>query len=695
MTNHLKKNGFSIAAGRLFTRKDCDAFDLIHFKEPEEMGDEKVPALACPDNWSGSAAEIFADEAICHTIPLQVKVIEENTVPSWLWRHKRDSKKNLAEDSVQQVVARVVGSATYRGWKESLFADETAARTFYDETCYALAERFFALDPKALKRSGLDWAYGIQKNSASHENTKDLQTRDIPNALIDAVVSGSRDKNLNSKWQKLLTPKANLETIALRFSDVAADWGTYKKEPLLATLDLMAFRHNNGLINIEALRHATRLLVLLLDLQSEPPDALAIGFCNLAPLLMALSIPYDSEAARTTAAALSALITAEAFAVSAELASLRGASPSFTANREVVLRSLRNHRRAAYGDKNDYEKISVIPVPLGLQDCPDLTLVAAAQRRWDEVLELVKNQGLRHIKVTALKSSPTLSLFMECATEGLNPLRSLLSLKDRGDGNFKSEIASFVCEAITRLGYGREATLDIIKHIAGSRSLAKTPVINQASLRAKGFDEEALRRIEDYLPFVDDIRLAITPFVVEVDFCTKTLKIPRHKVEKRSFDLLAHLGFKATDITLANKDYYGQDKAKGNACLKTQHLSVFASKEDVAPEARIRMAAAVQSFISGDVGLNLTLSSQASLEKSEKLILSTWRQGIQTVTLSFDITKPSEALEHKKKVSVSAFIHTQKRPSLPTRTPTLKAGRRIVSLKSPSTSKNTSKNKSK
>ncbi len=169
------------------------------------------------------------------------------------------------------------------------------------------------------------------------------------------------------------------------------------------------------------LRQRTKLIVLLLDLGGFAQERLAIGVVNLAPLLLALALPYDSEAARATSAALFAIITAEAYATSSHLAAMRGMCATYPAHREKISRNLRNHHRAAHGDQSDYEKISILPAPLSLQHCPDLTLVAAAQNGWNNVIHSVQRHGLRHTQVTATISTPSLALLMNAATVGLEP----------------------------------------------------------------------------------------------------------------------------------------------------------------------------------------------------------------------------------------------------------------------------------
>ncbi|MDX2028180.1 MAG: hypothetical protein SFW62_06050 [Alphaproteobacteria bacterium] len=686
MPNHLKKHGFLAPIERIFTRGNQDAYALIHFREPEQEGDESWPALESPDGWSAGAASLLADEAVCKTIPTRLKAVEENTVPSWLWRRTGNSASRVEEFSARQVFDRVVGSAAYAGWKQGLFASENEARAFFDETRSLLVQRMAALEPCDLADLGLAWAYGIE-NSASgpDENPKTApRVLDIPNVMIDAAVRGSADQAMRAQWQKIWAARGKASAITLQLSDIAADWGAAPSgHRMRAMLDIMAFRHNDGSVNIEALRHATRLLVLLLDLHGDRAGPqLDIGFCNLSPLLMALALPYDSEAGRSIAAAVSAVITAEAYAASAELAGLRGPSAAFAGGREIVLRALRNHRRAAYGDKNDYEKISVLPAPLVLESCPDLALVAAVRRRWDEVLELVRQHGLRHTQVTALSSSPELMLFMQSAAQGIEPVTSLAVMQPGDADLVRKDIHPSVTEALARLGYDATASRSIVRHVMGTGTLEHAPSINHMALHARGFDAGTIEKIENYLPYVGDIRLACTPWIVGEDFCRRVLKVPAAKMKDARFELLRHLGFSGSDIAAANAYCYGHGSVQGAKELRSQHIFVFARAADISSEARIRMAAAVQGFISGDVGLALALPANSPVEKNEFLLLSAWRQGLKSLSILQDVGATPLKKSARKSVQKSraSFLHTKKPAGVLARKPRLKAGSSLVTL---------------
>jgi len=645
MVNLLKKQDFSLPIGRFYTRENVSAFNLIHFYENDDSEE-----LMRPDGWSAESAALLAESVV--QIPIQTKSIEENTLPSWLWRRTAVGALRAQEKDARQIFHRVVGAAAYAGWKQDVFAGEAEARAFYDEICYMMAQRFIAIEPRRLKSAGLDWAYGLAakptKISAPAAfpafetgNKKNKTNRlDIRNTSVDAVLGGNREARL--RWQKFIGAGLKNGTLELHFADIAGDWGIGAPQTPAAALDLFAFRREDGAIDVEALWHAAKLLTLLLDLLEEPLGGVpAIGLYNLAPLLLSQAIAYDSDTGRATAAALAATVTAETLMTSARLAGLRGPSLDFAANRESVLRALRNHRRAAYGDRNDYEKISVLPAPLALDTGADLALIAAARHGWDEALELVQQHGLRYAQ-TDLSLLPALAYFMESTAPGIEPLRTLTMLRPDENENYRQGVHPAVGEALALLDYDAHARTALTAHIAGAGTLKNAPGVNHAALRRRGFDEETLERVEAYLPFVNDLRLAFTPWIIGEKFCRDTLKIPVTKKGKARVDLLRHIGFSETAIKSANVFYYGHGNLRGVKVLRSEHAGIFATATQISPVARAGMAASVQSFISGDAGLHLELPEGASIEACETLLLSVWRQGIKSVSITLAATAPKD-----------------------------------------------------
>lgn len=675
MSNQLKKHDFSIQVPRLFTRGEQDAYDLIHFQQAPDWSSEQKLEMSCPDHWTVEAANHFKLISSPSDIRTSLKAIEENTVPSWLWCQNRSPLTAHSEDSVKHVFDRIVGAAAYNGWKCGMFSHERFARNFYDEARYALAQRFIFLDTVALQTFGVEWAYG-SKTRASLTG-KSPAIVEINNTVIDAVVGGRRDKSAHNKWQKVTASRNTATSLQFNFTDTVAEWGVATSTPIHAVIDIMACRHNDGSVNIDTLRHLTQLIVYLVDLNAPNAHEIAIDFVNIAPLLTALALPYDSASGRATVAALYAIMTAEAYTASTEMAALRGAGEFFIAQREPLMRRLRNHRRSAYGERNDYEKLSVLPVPLLLQDCQDLALVAAARTAWDHAIECVTHFGLRHIHVSGSFCQPDLQLLMGCETVSIQPLHSLLSSQTAPEEIPTRSAHPALAEGLSRLGYDQSQIKSILRHVTGSLTLDRAPAINHAALKARGFDAKTIAKLEDYIPQARHLRFVFTPWILGEDFCRKKLKMSIEDLEKPFFDLLSHLGFKSSEIEAANTYCYGHTHINDVKELRPQHHKIFATFERISPESVIDMAAAAQSFVTGSLTVDLTLSSHSATETLEKLFLKAWRQGIKSLSISYDEMAPSPAVhsEHNlglktrktpRRLKPSAFVHA-KTPTLPTR----------------------------
>ncbi|MBV9686692.1 MAG: vitamin B12-dependent ribonucleotide reductase, partial [Alphaproteobacteria bacterium] len=166
----------------------------------------------------------------------------------------------------------------------------------------------------------------------------------------------------------------------------------------LASLNLLAFRRDDGSFDVPAFEHAVRLWTIVLEisvLMAQFPSkeiarrsydfrTLGLGYANLGGLLMSMGLPYDSAAGRALGGAITALMTGSSYATSAEMAgeprlAQPGAFPGYAENREAMLRVIRNHRRAAHGENSGYESLSILPVPLDAANCPDPALAEAAR----------------------------------------------------------------------------------------------------------------------------------------------------------------------------------------------------------------------------------------------------------------------------------------------------------------------------
>lgn len=630
---------------RLFTTGSLRPQDSMHFVTAGSAATPLEPTLSVPDDWSLEAAQTFA-ESLCLDRPAATQVIEENTLPSWLWQRRLLGTESCAESSVLEVFERIAGAATYRGWKLGLWSSEVEASTFYDEVQALLLTRRLVLAPQDMARLGLDWAYGL-KTPVREQASRPVHHTDaliMQNETIDSILRHTQPQ-ARSKWTTYLTDSKCKPSTHIAFADTIVEWGTMAADHNVprAMLNLLAFRTTDGTIDQAALQHAAKLAVLLLELHYDALSnntgkerPLAIGIGNLTALLQSLAMAYDSPEARGTAAALCAIISATATQTSALLASKLGLCEDFTRQREIILRSLRNKLRATFGEKNDYEHLSVLPQTLELESGTDLVLISAARYASEEALRLVQEHGLRHMQVTSLYEDSAMGVLMDAAAQGIDA-EPALTCDYALDGDvFERRLRPAIVYALDKLGYDTADIKAIKDHIVGYCTLVGAPAINQATLREKGFDEATLARIEAVLPFVDHLRLAFTPWVVGTAFCRLHFGMDDKELQNPHFDMLRHLGFSSQDIMIANAFCCGHRTAKGVLELDHARLALFETAETLTSEASLAMAAAVQPFVTGDAHLHLRVPASLSAELRGAYIIKAWELGLKGLTLELD-----------------------------------------------------------
>ena len=124
-----------------------------------------------PAAWSQVASDVLAQKYFRKAgVPARLKRVEENDVPSFLWRSVPDEAALAAlpeaerfgpETSAKQVFDRLVGTWTYWAWKGGYFDGEADAHAFHDELRFMLARQMAAPNSPQWFNTGLHWAYGI------------------------------------------------------------------------------------------------------------------------------------------------------------------------------------------------------------------------------------------------------------------------------------------------------------------------------------------------------------------------------------------------------------------------------------------------------------------------------------------------------------------------------------------------------
>ena len=428
----------------------------------------------------------------------------------------------------------------------------------------------------------------------------------------------------------------------------------------LVSLNLMKFYDSDtGEFDIEAFRHAIRLWTVVLEisvLMAQYPSqeiarksyeyrTLGLGFANLGALLMVKGIPYDSEEGRNIAGALSAILSGESYATSAEIAEVLGPFPKYGHNREGTLRVIRNHRRAAYNSPpEEYEGLSVVPKGLDSRFCPE-DLLNAARAAWDRALDLGQQHGYRNAQVTAIAPTGTIGLVMDCDTTGVEPDFALVKFKKlAGGGSFKI-INQSVPGALKRLGYTSEQTEDIVHYCVGHGTLKGAPGLTLDALKEKGFTDEVLERLEQHLPNSFSLGYVLTPRILGEEFIEQTLEIP-HEVQNTSgFDLLKSLGFQEDVIAGANRYACGTMTVDGAPHLSKEHIAVFdTASRTISWKAHVDMMAAVQPFISGSISKTINMPNNATVDEIKNAYHYSWTCMLKSIALYRDGSKLSQPL---------------------------------------------------
>jgi ribonucleoside-diphosphate reductase alpha chain len=246
----------------------------------------------------------------------------------------------------------------------------------------------------------------------------------------------------------------------------------------LASLNVMKFRQPDGAFDVAAFEHTTEIVLLGQEIVVSPSSypteeiginaeafrQLGLGYTNLGAFLMSNGVAYDSDAGRGTSAAITALMTGRAYAQSAKIAAAIGPYEHYAANAEAHLAVMRMHREASY-------RIPTTIQGSGAFDGGEETIVSdgdllsAAQRSWDEAVELGEQHGYRNAQATVLAPTGTISFLMDCDTTGIEPDFSLIKFKELVGGGQMTIVNGTVPLALETLGYTPEQIDAIVAYI--------------------------------------------------------------------------------------------------------------------------------------------------------------------------------------------------------------------------------------
>jgi ribonucleoside-diphosphate reductase alpha chain len=496
--------------------------------------------------------------------------------------------------------------------------------------------------------------------------TKTLKARDLWEKIgYAAWASADPGLHFNSTMNDWHTCKASGE---IRASNPCSEYMFLDDTACnLASANLITFYDTSTTrFDVESYEHLCRLWTLVLEISvlmaQFPSKAIAelsyefrtlgLGYANIGGLLMTMGLPYDSKEGRALCGTLSAIMTGIAYKTSAEMAGELGAFSGYKKNAGHMLRVIRNHRRAAHGQASGYEALSVHPVPLDRAACPQQDLVTHATAAWDDALQLGEVNGYRNAQVTVVAPTGTIGLVMDCDTTGIEPDFALVKFKKLAGGGYFKIINRAVPEALRALGYRDSEIGEIEAYAVGLGSLSNAPGINATTLRAKGFTDGAIAKVEKALPTAFDIKFAFNKWTFGEDFLRDTLKIPVEVIAAPNFDLLTAVGFSKREIEAANVHICGAMTVEGAPHLKAEHYPVFdcanpcgkIGKRYLSVESHIRMMAAAQPFISGAISKTINMPNDATVEDCKAAYMLSWKLALKANALYRDGSKLSQPL---------------------------------------------------
>jgi ribonucleoside-diphosphate reductase alpha chain len=462
----------------------------------------------------------------------------------------------------------------------------------------------------------------------------------------------------------------------------------------LASLNVLKFYDaQTRTFDVEAYEHGVDLWTMVLEISvlmaafpskeiaelSYRYRTLGLGYANLGAMLMQAGVAYDSEESRAVCAMLTAILTGRSYRMSALIAKEQGAFPGYEADKENMLRVIRNHRLAAHGTARNSDRYEGLPmktrpVPIdhalvkrgkiGLSN--GAALLEHSMEAWDEALELGLEHGYRNAQTTVIAPTGTIGLLMDCDTTGVEPDFALVKFKKLAGGGYFKIANESVAPALKTMGYSAAQVKDILEYLLGKLDMdvpmprGTTPGASGATegqlfsswLVGKGFTKDDVSRIAKGLPSVFELGFAFGAWSVGDEVLKRVGVDPAAAKADPSFNLLKRLGLSAGQIEALNRVICGTQTVEGAPHLKAEHLPVFDCASTcgkigtrlIAAEGHIRMMAAAQPFISGAISKTINLPNRATVDEIAECYRLSWELGLKANALYRDGCKLSQPL---------------------------------------------------
>jgi ribonucleoside-diphosphate reductase alpha chain len=324
----------------------------------------------------------------------------------------------------------------------------------------------------------------------------------------------------------------------------------------LASLNLMKFIDLDGTFQVDKFRRAVHTVTLaqeiLVDNGGYPTEKMALrshqyrplglGYANLGALLMSRGIAYDSEAGRSLAAEITAIMTGQAYLTSTQIAAKMGPFPMWEKNRKSGLKVLLKHDEAA----NSLHQFS-----------------AEARSIWSQVIEAAEKYGIRNAQTTVLAPTGTISFMMDCATTGIEPELNLVKYKTLVGGGTLKMVNPIVREALGSLGYTEQAAERIASYVEANGTVEGSGIaLDQLPVFDTSLPAGPSRRSIHYMGHIR-MMAAVQPFLSGA--ISKTVNMPNNATVEEimeAYQTAWEMGLKSVAIY--------RDGSKGSQPLSTK-----------------------------------------------------------------------------------------------------------------------------
>ncbi len=443
----------------------------------------------------------------------------------------------------------------------------------------------------------------------------------------------------------------------------------------LASLNLMKFLDENDEFDVEKFRRAVRIMItameIIVDNSGYPRDKIAenshlyrtlgLGFANLGALLMSRGLPYDSDEGRAYAAAVSAIMTGQAYLTSTELSRAMGPFAEFEKNRDPMLRVIQKHRE--YAHKLDSRLV------------PEY-MVQSAQEVWDKVYEDGQKYGFRNAQVTVLAPTGTIAFMMDCDTTGVEPDIALVKYKKLVGGGMIKMVNQTVEKALHHLGYTENEVKNIIRYIDEHDTIEGAPGLKDEHLPVFDCAFKPLNG-ERSIHYMGHVKMlaAIQPFISGA--ISKTVNVP----ENITVDEIENIYLEAWKLGVKAIAIY-RDNSKRTQPLTTKKIEKTVQEYGRPYRRRLpdeRKAITHKFTVGGHEGY-ITVGMYEDGSPGEIFIVMAKEGSVVSGLMDSFATAISMALQYgvPLKVLCNKFTHTRFEPSGYTKNPNIPYAKSIM-----------------